>query len=119
MNTQRPTHEREASISSTSKANVTPSFEKATEKQYSRLKRLAVPFIPSHDIARGVMYAGQAALEYAFMLAVMCVKISMGGRMTLILVFRTYQVGFIAAIVVGLGVGETLFGRYNVHSHPV
>lgn len=35
--------------------------------------------------------------------------------MTLILVFRTYQVGFIAAIITGLGVGETLFGRYNVH----
>lgn len=79
MNTQRPTHEREASISSTSKANAVPSAEKATERQFTRLKRLATPFIPSHDIPRGVMYAGQAALEYAFMLAVMCVNRFMGG----------------------------------------
>jgi hypothetical protein len=26
---------------------------------------------------------------------------------------RTFQVGFILAIVAGLGVGETLFGRYQ------
>ncbi|KAH8108381.1 Ctr copper transporter family-domain-containing protein [Phellopilus nigrolimitatus] len=62
--------------------------------------RSAVPFIPAHDITRGVMHAGQAALDFAFMLAVM-----------------TFQVGFIAAIVVGLGVGETLFGRYSMNAH--
>ena len=33
------------------------------------------------------------------------------------LVLRTYQTAFIISIVVGLGVGETLFGRYNVQAH--
>ena len=39
----------------------------------SRLPRLAriSPFIPAHDFARGAMFAGQAALGYALMLAVM------------------------------------------------
>ncbi|KAJ3711397.1 copper transporter [Lentinula raphanica] len=59
------------------------------------LMRRAPPFIPAHDIVRGIMHAGQAALSFAFMLAVM-----------------TFQLGFIISLVVGLGVGETLFGRY-------
>ncbi|KAJ3730926.1 CTR copper uptake transporter [Lentinula guzmanii] len=59
------------------------------------LMRRAPPFIPAHDIVRGILHAGQAALTFAFMLVVM-----------------TFQLGFIIAIVVGLGVGETLFGRY-------
>jgi len=62
--------------------------------------RSAPPFIPAHDFARGVLHAGQMALTFAFMLAVM-----------------TFQVGFILSIVVGLGVGETLFGRYIHHVH--
>ncbi|TFK50650.1 hypothetical protein OE88DRAFT_1608039, partial [Heliocybe sulcata] len=56
----------------------------------------AMPFIPSNDIPRGVMYAAQSALSFAFMLVVM-----------------TFQVGFILSIVVGLGIGEALFGRYT------
>jgi len=59
------------------------------------LMRRSPPFILAHDIVRGVMHAGQAALTFAFMLAVM-----------------TFQVGFILSIVIGLGVGEALFGRY-------
>jgi len=35
--------------------------------------RNAVPFIPAHDIARGIFHMGQAALGYSFMLAVMYV----------------------------------------------
>ncbi|KAJ4480195.1 CTR copper uptake transporter [Lentinula aciculospora] len=60
------------------------------------LMRRAPPFILAHDIVRGIMHAGQAALTFAFMLAVM-----------------TFQLGFIISIVIGLGVGETLFGRYT------
>jgi len=71
-----------------------------TTKGARILIRTVPPFIASHDIPRGVIYAGQVALEFAFMLAVM-----------------TYQVGFIMSIVIGLGVGETLFGRYNTQSH--
>ncbi|KAE9391415.1 CTR copper uptake transporter [Gymnopus androsaceus JB14] len=59
------------------------------------LMRRAPPFIPAHDIVRGIMYIGQAALTFWFMLAVM-----------------TFQAGFILSIVIGLGVGEMLFGRF-------
>ncbi|KIK09641.1 hypothetical protein K443DRAFT_127524 [Laccaria amethystina LaAM-08-1] len=57
--------------------------------------RTALPFIPAHDISRGLLHMGQTAFGFAFMLAVM-----------------TFQVGFIFSIILGLGVGEMLFGRY-------
>ncbi|KAJ3576050.1 hypothetical protein NP233_g685 [Leucocoprinus birnbaumii] len=57
--------------------------------------RTIPPFIPSNDIARGLLQAAQSFLSFAFMLAAM-----------------TFNAGIIIAIVVGLGVGETLFGRY-------
>jgi len=57
--------------------------------------RTSPPFIPAHDLTRGMLHVVQATLGFLFMLTVM-----------------TFQVGFIFAIVVGLGVGETLFGRY-------
>ena len=63
-------------------------------------RRVALPFISSHDIPRGVIHALQAALSFTFMLAVM-----------------TFQVGFILSICVGLGVGEIMFGRYAEHRH--
>ncbi|KAF9241278.1 Ctr copper transporter family-domain-containing protein [Melanogaster broomeanus] len=63
-------------------------------------RRLTPPFIPSHDITRGVMFAGQALLNYLFMLTVM-----------------TFQLGFILSLIVGLGVGETLFGRFSPSAH--
>jgi len=58
--------------------------------------RTVPPFVFWHDFTRGIMYLGHAALQFAFMLAIM-----------------SFQVGFILAIVAGLGVGETLFGRYT------
>ncbi|ETW79597.1 copper transporter [Heterobasidion irregulare TC 32-1] len=61
--------------------------------------RAALPFIPAHDISRGIVHVTQTLLSFLFMLAVM-----------------TFQVGFILSIVVGLGVGETLFGRYSHHA---
>ncbi|KLO18684.1 hypothetical protein SCHPADRAFT_819296 [Schizopora paradoxa] len=63
-------------------------------------RRNIPPFVPSQDIVRGIVFVGQAALGYAFMLAIM-----------------TFQAGFIISIAVGLGVGETLFGRYHEHAH--
>ncbi|GJE96170.1 CTR copper uptake transporter [Phanerochaete sordida] len=57
------------------------------------------PFILSHDLVRGIAFAGHSALQFAFMLVVM-----------------TFQVGFILSIVVGMGVGETLFGRFAGHA---
>ncbi|KAH9900710.1 CTR copper uptake transporter [Cubamyces lactineus] len=61
--------------------------------------RNAPPFVFSHDLARGLLHAVQAALQFAFMLIVM-----------------TFQVAFILSIVIGLGVGETLFGRFASHA---
>ncbi|KAF9553358.1 hypothetical protein CPC08DRAFT_234169 [Agrocybe pediades] len=64
--------------------------------------RYIPPFILSHDLSRGILHAAQMALNFAFMLVVM-----------------TYQVAFILSIVIGLGVGEMIFGRYiyAAHSH--
>ncbi|EIM84484.1 CTR copper uptake transporter [Stereum hirsutum FP-91666 SS1] len=78
--------------------------EKITSQRSSSLlglpRRGAMPpFIPAHDISRGVLHVGQTALSFLFMLAVM-----------------TFQASFIISIIIGLGVGETLFGRYL---HPV
>jgi len=63
-------------------------------------RRNIAPFVPSQDIVRGIIHVGQAALGYAFMLAVM-----------------TFQGGFILSITLGLGVGEMLFGRFHAHAH--
>ncbi|TFY66377.1 hypothetical protein EVG20_g4715 [Dentipellis fragilis] len=57
-------------------------------------RRSAPPFIFWHDVSRGILQIGQSLLSFLFMLAVM-----------------TFQVGFILSIVIGLGVGEALFGR--------
>ncbi|KAG6334925.1 hypothetical protein ID866_4167 [Astraeus odoratus] len=56
--------------------------------------RLIPPFIPSHDIIRGMMHVIQSAFTYALMLVVM-----------------TFNAAYIIAIILGLGVGEVLFGR--------
>ncbi|OCH96597.1 hypothetical protein OBBRIDRAFT_809092 [Obba rivulosa] len=59
-----------------------------------RFPRTIPPFIPTHDIPRGALYAVQAVLGYALMLAVM-----------------TFQAAFIISTILGLGIGEVLFGR--------
>jgi hypothetical protein len=49
-------------------------------KGKSTLQRMglrAPPFIPAHDVMRGAMHALQTLLGFAFMLAVMCVVISL------------------------------------------
>ncbi|EAU87464.1 copper transporter [Coprinopsis cinerea okayama7 len=61
--------------------------------------RFSAPFITLNEVSRGVLYAAQSLLMFAFMLVVM-----------------TYQGSFLISIVLGLGVGETLFGRFtNAH----
>lgn len=64
--------------------------------------RRGYPFILSHEVSRGVLFAFQSALGYSLMLAVM-----------------TFHAGYIISIVIGLGVGEVLFGRFasNAHHH--
>jgi len=52
------------------------------------------PFIASHDFTRGILVVFDSAITYALMLVVM-----------------TFNGGFIASILLGLGAGEVLFGR--------
>ena len=54
------------------------------------------PFIWSHELARGGMQILQSFFGYALMLAVM-----------------TFNAAYIIAILLGLGVGEVLFGRFT------
>ncbi|KAF7303936.1 CTR copper uptake transporter [Mycena indigotica] len=61
-----------------------------------RIRLQAPPFVLAHDLTRGLLHALQAALGFAFMLAVM-----------------TFQAAYIITILGGLGVGEMLFGRYR------
>jgi len=56
--------------------------------------RMIAPFIPAHDIPRGVVHTLQAFLSYTLMLAVM-----------------TFNASYVISIVIGLGIGEMLFGR--------
>jgi len=70
-------------------------------KDYSILEQTvlfkgAAPFLLSHAWARGSLQMIQATLGFLFMLAVM-----------------TYQVGFILSLVLGLGIGEMLYGRFT------
>ncbi|KAI9430453.1 CTR copper uptake transporter [Lactarius indigo] len=75
---------------------------KSSQPSYDTFRRRIPPFILSYDVPRGIMRMVLASINFLFMLAVM-----------------TFQLGFIFSIVIGLGVGETLFGRYSPHSeHP-
>jgi len=68
-------------------------------------KRIIPPFIPMHDVPRGLIHAGQSLLAYIMMLAVM-----------------TFNAAYIISIVLGLGLGEVIFGRMgNGHNsaHPL
>ncbi|KAF8055178.1 CTR copper uptake transporter [Lyophyllum atratum] len=56
----------------------------------------AAPFVLSHAWARFLLQCTQAALAFLFMLAVM-----------------SFQVSFILSIVIGLGVGEMMYGRFT------
>jgi len=58
------------------------------------------PFIPSHDVARGIVYLAQATIAYILALAVM-----------------TWNASYTTSILIGLGVGETLFGRLDRARH--
>ncbi|KAI0753816.1 CTR copper uptake transporter [Fomes fomentarius] len=86
-------------IPSSSARDKKPSAFSVTRIRDVATMRNGPPFIPAHDITRGILHAVQATLHFALMLIVM-----------------TFQVSFIIAIVVGLGVGEALFGRFASHA---
>ncbi|KIY64943.1 hypothetical protein CYLTODRAFT_357659 [Cylindrobasidium torrendii FP15055 ss-10] len=60
------------------------------------MARRAPTFVLSQEISRGVMFAIQSVFGMVFMLSAM-----------------TFNVAFIISIIVGYGVGETMFGRYG------
>lgn len=70
-------------------------YEKDAQRAPSERVSAVPPFIWVHDVTRGMLYASLALFQFTFMLAVM-----------------TFQFSFILSLAVGLGVGETLFGRY-------
>ena len=81
----------------------------------TRARRITPPFIWTHDLARGAFFAFQALLAYLLMLAVMWVgsplapstlSDSRGPH-------RTFQAAYIITIILGLGIGEVLFGRFG------
>ncbi|KAJ7703721.1 Ctr copper transporter family-domain-containing protein [Mycena rosella] len=49
-------------------------FDEDRHEEKGRRRLSAPPFVPAHDIMRGAMHVLQAALGFAFMLAVMCVS---------------------------------------------
>lgn len=56
------------------------------------------PFVPRYDIPRGIAALGIKSVHYTLMLIVM-----------------TQNATFIISIILGLGFGEMLFGRYATH----
>lgn len=100
---------QQAEIAYTNAQNVSSDSKLQTYKSQSSLPRLSKlpsvvgiitlrtvpPFIPAHDISRGILHAAQSALTFVFMWTAM-----------------TYQASFILAMVIGFGVGEAMFGRY-------
>jgi copper transporter 1 len=80
--------------------------------------RNAAPFVPAHDLARGVMMIFQTAINYTLMLVVMYAVVPPSLPPTDNIPIRTFNAGLIISILLGLGVGEVAFGRFAyVTSH--
>ncbi|KII93445.1 hypothetical protein PLICRDRAFT_99956 [Plicaturopsis crispa FD-325 SS-3] len=63
--------------------------------------RVFAPFIAANDVPRGIAYVIQMLLAYVLMLAVM-----------------TFNAAYIITIILGLGIGEVVFGRFGgAHGH--
>ena len=83
-------------------------------------KRTVPPFILAHELPRGVMYMIQATLTYSLMLTAMFVLPYLSIPPILTLFFlprRTFNVVYFLSIIVGLGVGEVVFGRWASASY--
>ncbi|KAF9270453.1 hypothetical protein L218DRAFT_969031 [Marasmius fiardii PR-910] len=97
-----------ASEISSEKCPSDPVIDAAEDKSFKpsgkmTLSRTLPPFILTHDIPRGILYALQALLGYVLMLSVM-----------------TFQAAYIISIILGLGIGEILFGRMgNIGGHGI
>lgn len=92
--------EEEVGTSGVQETDVNP-LPSPPGRRLQRPIRTIPPFILSHDIPRGALFAFQALLYYVLMLAVM-----------------TFQAGYLISIVAGLTIGEVLFGRFGAKGHP-
>jgi len=79
---------------------VTVSCTNSSSSTGSKIIRTIPPFIVAHDIPRGAVQALQALLGYTLMLAVM-----------------TFHAAYLISIIVGLALGEVLFGRIGSTKH--
>ncbi|OJA09117.1 hypothetical protein AZE42_02572 [Rhizopogon vesiculosus] len=70
-----------------------PSYQATSEAVRSR-PRSVPPFIPMHDIPRGILHGIQVLFSYILMLVIM-----------------TFNASYVISIVLGLAIGEVLFGR--------
>jgi len=70
---------------------------KSVSSTSTQLSHTSLPFVFAFDFPRAIIASALALIGFTFMLVVM-----------------TYQVSFILSIVIGLGVGEVLFGRYTL-----
>ncbi|KAJ8519720.1 hypothetical protein ONZ45_g3346 [Pleurotus djamor] len=101
-----PTNEKKTklrySVDSDIRADDTPiqPQAQAQDPPTTSSRRRVPPFLASRDVTRGIIHLVQTALGFLFMLTVM-----------------SFQASFIIAICVGLGVGETLFGRFGDVGH--
>lgn len=64
--------EKEAADSDVNSIQETP-LENTSLLRSGRVSRVSPPFIASHDLPRGAIFAFQALIAYLLMLAVMCV----------------------------------------------
>jgi len=86
----------------TSAVGISPDERTRPPSQAPRLPLdVAMPFVLAYDVPRGIMRIALASINFLLMLTIM-----------------TFQLSFIIAIVIGLGVGEALFGRYSLQSGP-
>jgi len=98
LNSSRPRRESSTSTDSDNKATDSP-IHRAHRWGPQGSSRFAGPFIPAHDIPRGVLQAFQSAISYFLMLAVM-----------------TMNCWYFIVIILGIGVGEMAWGRFGAAS---
>ncbi|KAF9643651.1 hypothetical protein BDM02DRAFT_1374107 [Thelephora ganbajun] len=77
-----------------------PSLPNGSKLILAPRRRIMQPFILAHDLPRGIIYMFQATITYTLMLGVM-----------------SFHAGYFVSIIVGLGVGEVIFGRWALATH--
>ncbi|KAF9511079.1 hypothetical protein BS47DRAFT_1299408 [Hydnum rufescens UP504] len=90
---------REDALPSSDRKSRSQSPEAPGQSGGSSPVRRPNPFILKNDVPRGIVFFVQSTISTALMLAVM-----------------TWNAAYIISIILGLGVGEVLFGRFSTTS---